>query len=226
MQKRDPAHQPTQVVAGGATKHVQRIALGAFEPTTTQPAVFFQMPGHRFHCLTSFDPAPWPSRQGLGLATMQHPHVIHLAPAIVQINDRHGWLDAHNPRVCSSCSTKVSPSYGLPEKLRAPIAGADCNTDLDAECVRLTRFALADAVHFRRMRRTANTDFPSIVRRPLHRKGRMHARDKANLPSNALAVRDDRQRQQWPASATKAPVPTRSTASVGSAAPSDDARSI
>ncbi len=115
------------------------------------------------------------------------------------------------------------PVIRIARKTARSLAGGDRNADLDAEFVRLTRLALADAFHFRGMRRTANTDFPSIVRRPLHRTGRMHARDKANLPSNAPAMPADRHRPGWPASAMKVLAPTPSTASVGSAAPADDA---
>ncbi|ALS95898.1 hypothetical protein AXO1947_16725 [Xanthomonas oryzae pv. oryzae] len=85
----DPAQQPAQVVASGAAEHVQCIALGTFEMAAIQAAVLFQMSDHRLNCLPSFDPAPLPSCQRLGLAAMQDLHTLHVAPAIPQIHNRH-----------------------------------------------------------------------------------------------------------------------------------------
>ena len=155
--------------AGGATEHVQHIALGAlgaFEPATTQPAVFFQMSDHWFHCWTSFDPAPLSSRQGLGLASMQHLHAIDLAPAIAQVHDRYRrfyvQILQQSIRLLQLLGQGIPVVRGARKTARAhdqALAGAHRTTDLDAECVRLTRFALADAFHFRRMQRSENWSF-------------------------------------------------------------------
>ncbi|PNR77657.1 hypothetical protein LA21_01850 [Xanthomonas oryzae pv. oryzae] len=53
---------------------MQCIALGAFEMAAIQAAVLFQMSDHRLYRLPSFDPAPLPPCQRLGLAAMQDLH--------------------------------------------------------------------------------------------------------------------------------------------------------
>ncbi|OLK96546.1 hypothetical protein IXO884_02635, partial [Xanthomonas oryzae pv. oryzae] len=50
--------------------------LGAFEMAAIQAAVLFQMSDHRLYRLPSFDPAPLPSCQRLGLAAMQDLHTL------------------------------------------------------------------------------------------------------------------------------------------------------
>ncbi len=142
---------------------MQRIALGAVAPATTQPAVFFQMSDRRFHCLTPFDPAPLPSRQGLGL--FRHMQCVELSFVF-------GTLRKH--LLCA-----LQPH-------------SDALAHVDVYLIEL----VFDVAH----------------------DSSLHCAFK-----RAVSVGLPRQQPQWPASAAKAPVPTRPTASVGSIAPTDDA---
>ncbi len=46
---------------------------------------------------------------------IEHLHATDLAPAIAQIHDRHGWLDAQIPQQ----TARLLQLLGLPGKLRA-----------------------------------------------------------------------------------------------------------
>ncbi|ENZ96520.1 IS4 family transposase [Xanthomonas fragariae LMG 25863] len=149
-------NQPTQVVAGARAAH----RLGRC--CACNDATFFQMSDRRFHCLTPFDPAPLPSRQGLGLFRRMQ---------CVELSFVFGTLRKHLLCALQPHSDALAHAGVYLIEFACKVA-----YDPSQHCA---------------FKRTGSA-------RP-------------------------RQRPQWPASAAKAPIPTRPTASVGSIAPTDDA---
>jgi len=71
---------------------MQGVTFGTLQTTAVHAVLGLQVADHRFHRLTSLNPAPGSARQCPCFAPMQYPHAFDLTAPITKVHD--GRVDA------------------------------------------------------------------------------------------------------------------------------------